>query len=71
MSRKVLRPRSARARNRLRDHTLEVVRHGTLEGASAVLTRCTDRDCPNIAKDGTAWSGWFTDTEIDLQEQVE
>ena len=49
-------PLSARAKNRLREHTLEVVRSGIFQGQPAILTRCTDHGC--------GWTGWFTDTEM-------
>jgi hypothetical protein len=68
VSRDILGPKSARAKNRTRDHTLEVVRRGVLDGVPAVLTRCTDRKCPNIVKDGAAWSGWFTQSEIEVRD---
>ena len=60
-------PKSARARNRLRDHRLELVRRGSLNGLPALLARCSDPDCPNIAKDGAAWTGWFTESEVELR----
>ena len=47
---------TARAKNRLREHTLEVVRTGIFQGQQAILTRCADPEC--------RWTGWFTDTEM-------
>jgi len=38
-------PLTARAKNRLREHILEVVRSGSFHGQHAILTRCTDPDC--------------------------
>ena len=53
-----------RATNRLTEHTLVVTRRGVFQGSPAVLTRCVDTDCPNITRDGSAWTGWFTDKEL-------
>ena len=53
---------AVRALNRLREHTLEVVRTGIFHGQHASLTRRTD--------DGCDWNGWFTDTEIRLAQPV-
>lgn len=61
-----LTPTSARAKNRLREHTLIIERTGVFQNAPAVLTRCTDTDCPNIARDGAPWTGWLTDTEMNV-----
>ena len=47
---------STRAKNRLREHTLEVVRSGIFQSQHAILTRCTDPECD--------WTRWFTDTEM-------
>ena len=49
-------PLTARTKNRLREHTLEVVRSGIFQGQQAILTRCVDASCD--------WTGWFTDTEM-------
>lgn len=49
-------PLTARATNRLREHTLELVRLGIFQGQHAILTRCPDHDC--------RWTGWFIDTEM-------
>lgn len=55
-----LHARSARAKNRLREHALEVVPSSeNFQGQSAVLTRCTDENCN--------WTGWFTHDEIALE----
>lgn len=59
-----LTPTSGRAKSRVNDHTLEVVRHGVFNGHAAVLTHCVDTDCPNLRRDGSAWTGWFTDKEM-------
>ena len=48
--------RSGRARNRLAEHQLEIVRPGSFRNSRAVLTRCT--------RPGCGWRSWFTDTEI-------
>ena len=57
-----------RASNRLTEHTLAVVRESVFQGSPAVLTRCVDIDCPNVSRDGSAWTGWFTDDEVDVVE---
>ena len=62
-----LTPRSGRAKSRLNDHTLEVVRKGIFQNSPAILTRCTDTDCPNIRRDGSAWTGWFTEKEVTMR----
>ena len=62
-------PRTRRATNRLAEHSLTVVCEGVFGGQAAVLTRCTDTDCPNIARDGASWTGWFTDNEVDVVER--
>ena len=57
-------PHTRRAVNRLNEHTLVVTSRGMFQGSLAVLTRCVDIDCPNITRDGSAWTGWFTKTEL-------
>ena len=51
-----LTPLTSRAKNRLREHDLQVIRSGVFQGQHAILTRCADPDC--------RWTGWFTDTEM-------
>ena len=53
-----LTPLTTRAKNRLREHTLEVVRSGIFQNQHAILTRCTDPEC--------GWTGWFSDSEMNL-----
>jgi hypothetical protein len=50
--------RSGRARNRLAEHQLEIVRPGSFRGSPAVLTRCP--------RPGCGWHGWFTDAEMTI-----
>ena len=49
---------SGRARNRLAEHQLEIVRPGTFRGSPAVLTRCP--------RPGCGWRGWFTAAEMTI-----
>ena len=53
-----LTPLTLRAKNRLRDHTLEISREGILNGQSAVLTHCIDHGC--------GWTGLFKSDEISI-----
>ena len=55
-----LTPLTLRAKNRLRDHPLEISRVGIFNGQPAVLTHCTDPGC--------GWTGWFTDAEMVLTD---
>jgi hypothetical protein len=55
-----LTPLTLRAKNRLRDHTLEISREGIFNGQPAVLTHCIDHGC--------GWAGWFTDAGMVLTE---
>lgn len=48
----------------MKQHTLAVLRAGHFRGEQAVYTICLDDDCPNKGKDGTSWSGWFTESEV-------
>lgn len=61
--------KSSRAKSRLKDHDLVVVTEGLFQGKAAVLTRCTDTACPNIRRDGSAWTGWFTTDEMTVTTQ--
>lgn len=54
--------RSQRARNRLAEHDLQIVRHGAFRGSPAVLTRCAQTGCD--------WRGWFTDTEMTVNHDT-
>ena len=53
-----LTPLILRAKNRLRDHTLEITREGIFNGQLAVLTHCIDHGC--------GWTGWFKSDEISI-----
>lgn len=50
-----------RAKNRLQEHHLKLLRHGQCKGQPAVLTACTD--------DGCNWSGWFTTAEMTIRQE--
>lgn len=54
-------PHTTRANNRLREHSLSVVRTGQRDGARSTLTACTE--------DGCDWLGWFTREEMTIEEQ--
>ena len=56
----MLTARSRRAKNRLREHDLQVIRSGVFQGQHAILTRCADPDC--------RCTGWFTDAEMVLTD---
>jgi hypothetical protein len=51
-------PLNRRARNRLREHDLVVIRRGTFRGEPAILTACRDPRCD--------WMGWFTTLEMSV-----
>ena len=57
----MLTARSRRAKNRLAEHRLVMVRHGTFNGQPAVLTRCVDGGC--------GWLGWFTADEVRIDDR--
>ena len=52
-------PLAVRARNRLREHELEVVRTGIFQGEHATRTRCADH--------AGEWTVWFTETAMVLK----
>ena len=56
----MLTARSRRAKNRLAEHRLVLVRRGTFNGQPAVLTRCVDGGC--------GWLGWLTAEEVRLTD---
>ena len=52
-------PLAVGARNRLREHELEVVRTGIFQGEHATRTRCADH--------AGEWTVWFTETAMVLK----
>ena len=54
--------RSRRARNRLAEHDLRIVRQGSFRGSPAVLTRCLQPGCD--------WQGWFTGNEMTVDHDT-
>lgn len=59
-----LEPKSQRAKNRLNDHNVVVLKQDFFQGKWSFLTQCVDEDCPNLVKDGSSWNGWFTTDEV-------
>lgn len=60
-----LTPIAKRAKERLKQHTVAVLREDYFRNMHSYLTVCVDEDCPNKPKDGNNWTGWFTDEEVD------
>ena len=57
----MLTARTRRAKNRLAEHHLVVVRQATFNGQPAVLTRCVNSGC--------GWLGWFTADEARIDDR--